>query len=617
MISKYLVCALIFLPLTIFPSVIAQTPSATPQTEAQRKAQKELEQKALGLLDDVIKDSESFKQAENRIRIRAAAAYVLWKYDEARARILFREAMAGLIDLLKEPTDDDPVDARKVLEGPKQLRGEMLQMLVQRDARLARELLRATRSPASQAGNGREKMEEYDRQMDLNLATQIASSDPKLAAEIAEESLSKGLTYQLPGLVTSIREKDPEAAARLASDIMTKLRTEKLDSSSEARNVAVSLLQIAMAATETDAKENPKKATPLLDQASLRELTEMVTTEALRAPNQNADMISSLQSMMPVVEKYAPARAGQLRQKIPQKTDEEDVEEEVEGLSAVELSKYNALVEKGSVDELLSAAPKAPEGMRDTLYNRAASKIMEDGDMERARQIINEKIQDPAQRKQMLAQLDQVSIAAAAEQGKVEQTRKMLATLRTNEERVMLLTQLASGAAAKGQKKIALQLLDEARGMLGQRAKNINQLGAQLMVARAYAQLDPSRSLAILEPIVDQLNELLGAATILGGFFVEELVRDDEIMLGPLSMFFSMASTDLLQQYIGDVNTLARADFERTKALVDRFQRDEIRTMMRLMLAQSILFPPSAKPSDSGLAITPMINVPDVEKNAP
>jgi hypothetical protein len=615
MIPKYLVCALIFL-LAIFPSVLAQTPTATPQTEAQRKAQKELEQKALGLLDDVIKDSESFKQAENRIRIRAAAAYVLWKYDEARARILFREAMASLIDLLKEPMDDDPAEARKMFEGPKQLRGEMLQMLAQRDARLARELLRATRLPASQAGSAGERMEDYDRQMDLNLAAQIASSDPKLAAEIAEESLSKGLTYQLPGLVTAIREKDPEAAARLASDIMTKLRTEKFESNREARNVAISLLQAATEAAEMDAKNSPKKATPLLDQTSLRELTEMITAEALRSPAQNADMISSLQSMMPVVEKYAPARASQLRQKVPQKTDE-DNEEEVEGLDTIESGKYGALVEKGSVDELLSAAPKAPYGMRDVLYQRAASKIMEDGDAERARQLINEKVQDPAQRKQILAQLDQVAAAAAAEQGKIEQTRKMLATLRTNEERVMLLAQLATGAAAKGQNKIALQLLDEARGMLGQRAKNINQLGAQLMIARAYVQLDPSRSLAILEPIVDQLNELLGAATVLGGFFVEELVRDDEIMLGPLSVFFNMASNDLLQQYIGDVNTLARADFDRTKALIDRFQRDEIRTMMRLMLAQSILFPPTLPSASGGVITTTMTGVPEVEKNVP
>jgi hypothetical protein len=163
----------------------------------------------------------------------------------------------------------------------------------------------------------------------------------------------------------------------------------------------------------------------------------------------------------------------------------------------------------------------------------------------------------------------------------------MLATLRTNEERVMMLAHLATGTAAKGEKKIALQLLEEARGMLPSRAKNFTQLGAQLAVARGFAPLDAARSLAILEPVVDQLNELLAAAVVLGSFITEELIRDDEIMMEPLTMI----SNELFVNYLGDVNALASADFERTKALADRFLRDEIRISARLLLAQSILAP--------------------------
>lgn len=609
MISKFWIRSLILL-LAISSSVFTQTPTATPQTEEQRKAQKELERKALNLLDDVLKDADTFKHAENRIRIRIGVAFLLWKYDEARARIIFRDAMASLIDLLKEQTVEDPAEAQKMLEGPRQLRSEMLQMLAQRDARMARELLRATRTPSGNAIGA----DNFDLQADLILATQVASSDPKLAAEIAVESLSNGLSFQLTNIVSAIRAKDPEVAAHLASDIMTKLRTEKLDSSREARYVAINLLQIATETPEADAKNTVKDTPPLLEQSALRELVEMVTAEALRSPAQNSDMVSTLQSIMPAVEKYAPARAVQLRQKVRQKTTDENVE--IEGVGMAEWGKYRALFEKGSTDELLSAAPKAPQEMRDALYQRAAAKMMEEGDAERARQLINEKVSDPAQRKQMLAQIDQLAAAAAAEQGKVEQTRKMLATLRTNEERVMLLTQLASGAAAKGEKKIALQLLEEARAMVSQRAKNINQLGAQLMVARVYAQLDPARSLTILEPIVDQLNELLGAATVLGGFFTEELVIDDEILLGPILQFFNLTSNDFLQQYMGDISALARADFDRTKSLVDKFQRDEIRTIMRLLLTQSILSPQPALPTGA-TATTLLTGAPVMEKDVP
>src|SRR4051812_17938384 len=67
MISKQLIrsLALVF---ALSSAVYAQKPAASPLTEEQRKAQQELEHKALVLLDDVVKEGDSFKQAENRIQ---------------------------------------------------------------------------------------------------------------------------------------------------------------------------------------------------------------------------------------------------------------------------------------------------------------------------------------------------------------------------------------------------------------------------------------------------------------------------------------------------------------------------------------------------------------------
>jgi hypothetical protein len=42
-------------------------------------------------------------------------------------------------------------------------------------------------------------------------------------------------------------------------------------------------------------------------------------------------------------------------------------------------------------------------------------------------------------------------------------------------------------------------------------------------------------------------------------------------------------------QHLRKLTSLARADFERTKTAVDGFQRDEIRLMGRLLIAQSVL----------------------------
>jgi hypothetical protein len=512
------------------------------------------------------------------------AADIIWDYDEARSRTLFKEAIAGLVELLnnQEVVEQPPV-RNMMVEGVKNLRREMLKMLAGHDARLAREFLRATRSSPSEQANASHVSPENDLQLEVSLATQIAATDPKQALEIGKESLSQGFSPELMNLIPALQQKDAASAAKLAGEIVIKLRGVNLDSNEEARHMALNLLRAAtQSPDETKAGATPALA--LLESPALRELTEMLAAEALRASS-DGGLLSELQAMMPVVEKYAPARAAQLRRKTEKKEASVEVIPTADAMQ--EWGKYHELTEKGTVDELLGAAAKAPEGMREMLYLEASTKAMKEGNPERARTLINENVKDPHQRQMLLEQLDQMAVVAAAEQGKIEQTRKMLATLRTNEERAMLLAQLAGGAALKGEKKIALQLLEEARGMIGAKAKNMNQLGAQLLVAHGYATLEPTRSLEILEPVVDQVNELLGAAIVLGGFFTEEFIRDDEVMLEPIAM----VSVEFFNKYAGDIAALARADFDRTRALVSKFERGEIRIMAQLLIAQSILSP--------------------------
>jgi len=590
MISKRLLTLLIFLLLSPATALAQENTAAPPRSAEDGAAEQELKQKALGLLEDVIKDSELFRHAENRIRVRAAAANVLWEHDPARARLLFKEAMAGLADLLDNQEADDGPRHTRMFEGPRQLRRELLQILAQRDPRLARELLRTTRA---QAAGGRVTRGDVlaDQPLELTLATQIAENDPNQAVEIAEESLSRGLSYELPGVLSALHEKNPAAASKLANQVVARLRTEKFAESDVAKNVAVSLLRLATQTPE-DGGGGPKNSPPVLDPQAMHELIEKLSAEALRPNTTSPELVGVLQEMMPAVEKYAPARAAQIKRKV-----EADAKVQVTSASTAEWTKYQSVMQKGSPDELVAAAATAPEGMRDMLYQRAASMVIEEGDAARARQFINEHIKDPNERKQFLAQLDEQAAYASAKQGNLEQARKMMAALKTNEERVMALAQLAEGAAGRGDKKLALALLEEAHELSSARARNAKQLLAQLAVARGYAMLDASRSLAILEPAVDQVNELLAAGVVLGSFFMEELVQDDEIRMEPLidisDSFFTL--------YVAYVHVLARADFERTRALADRFQRPEVRTIARLLVTQSVLMPgaPAAKPGGS------------------
>ena len=575
MISKHLLRPLLLM-------LVLAAPSLAQEATDGGAAQQELRQKALSLLEDVIKDSELFRHAENRIRVRAAAANALWDQDPARARLIFKEVMAGLADLLNNLDAGDEPSRPRMVEGPRQLRRELLGVLARRDPRLARELLRTTRSEEAGARVPRGDVL-ADRPLELSLAAQIAETDPGQALEIAEETLPGGLSYELSGLLNVLQSKDPATAARLASQIVVKLRTEKLAESDVARQVAVSVLRLA-AQTPADDGKGPKSAPPLLDAQAMSELIERLAAEALRPNSTSPELLGVLLELMPTVEKYAPARAAQLRRRTQGKEAAGEVAQVIPAVDS-DWNKYQPVLEKGTIDEILAAAADAPEGMRDMFYQHAARKVLEEGDAARARQIINEHVKEPSQRKHMLAELDEQATYLAARQGNLEQARKLIATLRTNEERVLALVQLAEGAAGKGDKKLALALLDEAQELTSGRAKNSKQLLSQVAVARAYGQLDAARALSILEPVVDQLNELLAAGVVLGAFFVEELVQDDEIMMEPLT---SIAG-EIANTYLGDLAALAHADFDRTRALADRFQRPEVRSIMRLLVAQSVL----------------------------
>lgn len=578
---------LLILSLAIISSTPAQLPATAqapeqvnaPATPEQQKAREELERKALALLDEIIGDAKVFKNPENRLIIKIAAADLLWPRNEARARALFKEAATNLSEVASIADDSDTPEL-PFMNTAAELRKTLVQALARHDPQWARDVLRSTRPPATPQV-ARVRRGDTELQLEQSLSAQIAANDPKQALELAEQTLSKGMTYELLNTVSLLMKKDREAAARLASKIVTKLQTENLSNNDMLMHTAVSFLRLVSRPAEMPRSKTDAAAatTPLLTQQELRDLSELIVSGALNS-SENSYAVLSLQPLLPEIEKYAPARVPQLRRKM-------EAAQKRAGRWGGMGAGIQEIMQSGSVETMLEEAPKAPEEMRNFIYHRAAMKALEEGQGDRAREIVNENISDPSMRKYLTQEIERQQMMRAAAEGKMEQTRQMLARLRTNEERVMVLTQLAMAASAKGEKKIALALLDEARSMVGLRARNFTQLGAQLQVARAYARLDAARGLSTLEPVIDQLNELIAAAALLGGFFSEQFVRDDEIQLGPLNSFIAMFAN----QYAGDLNALASEDFERTKAVADKFQRDEVRTLARLLIVQSILSP--------------------------
>jgi len=143
---------------------------------------------------------------------------------------------------------------------------------------------------------------------------------------------------------------------------------------------------------------------------------------------------------------------------------------------------------------------------------------------------------------------------------------------------------LASYPSTDAEKAAAPQLLAEAQALLGDRALNYVQLQARMEIAKAYEQLDVSNSVAIVESVIDQVNELSAAAFVLNGFDVQGYFRRGEFII------FSGNPLNMMAELCGKVlGSDARTDFDRARLASERFRQPEMRVIAMSQIAQSLL----------------------------
>jgi hypothetical protein len=451
--------------------------------------------------------------------------------------------------------------------------------------------------------------------------------------------LDKGqYSSMLAQTLAQLQAKDKTAAARLAEKLVTRLQPEILIANRDADSLALSLLQTGPRPADTQTSD-AKSATPATDnralvEASYRNLLESVIATALKAtPNtgggqgggggfgrgaqggigggaggggprgannprggavlaqsaqtqQQTDaqaeqrnargLLMGTQALLPQIDQYAPTRAQALRQKLTEFGVGDGTNNPRVGFYQV-----GSLMQQGTSDSLMNAATNAPPGLQTILYQQAALKAIDEGNVERARQIASEHPEADA-RGVVSQAIDTQAALRKVKANQLEDVRQTLARLPSDDDRVALLLQLAD-AAGKDDQKLALQFLEEARTLVTRRATNYQQLDNQLQVAHAYAALDPARSFEVLEGGINQLNELLPAAALLSGFEVN-IFKDGEMSLSGTSTLSTMVA-----RYGQELAFLAKNDFEHARATADRFQYPEARALARLAIVQGIL----------------------------
>ncbi len=579
--------------------LVGQSLAQSKQTVEPKKFEisAELKEKSIALLNNLARDAEQFYLAENRAGARILVANLLWEHDEKKARAIFQDAISDvglMIGEIPSNIEEQPDEMYQTLNPVKMLRTELLMTLAARDPKFALEALQLL-GGKNAAG---ENLFTEDQTLELGIAAKIAQKDPKQAYELAKKNLENGLEFGVFSALEDIYKKDTDLGVRLAKDIVGKIKEKKISSPydyvgnssnsnrvmtnvsssaiSEGSTINVWQVQMFLDAVKRLNRQGAKdKKVPVLSDGDIKELVEMLVQKYLNQPYLSPYEVARI---MPEIAKYFPASAQAIRRKLANGGTELENQMRTQSIQ-------DEIADKTS-DEILQLAEKKPVDERDDFYRQAAEKAFNDGEITKAKQLYG-KIKKKPEYDYFDDRIEAELPLALAKSGDLRATREMLAKLKTVEERIEVLTNLAVSVAAKGDKKAAATLTEEARSMYSGRMKQRKNLDSILQLGYAYSTIEPAQSFALIEANLSFINDVIAAGILLDEFNEMGSVKSDEVRLEVVRA----ESYRNLKNGVVLIRNLATSDFERTANLVDRFSRPEARFFVRLRIAEAMLDP--------------------------
>jgi hypothetical protein len=569
-----LLALIVSLACTISHAQIVQGPIVTqmPQpadSASPPKVDPETEKKALDLVQTLSEQVVNLHASANRIRAESQVADLLWVRDEKRARTLFTAAVTQLASQISELDYSDP-EVYNEMQRILQSRQDLVLRIAPHDADLAINALQLTRMQGDNRSRyGGNWTANNEANLEMMLANVIAAKDPAAALKLARTSLSRGVSWNVIAFLPTLYQKDAASAQTLYKEIVARIKDDNVTRNAELANNAWNLLV---------SFEPPKADEDTYRDLLTSMLNYIVTSNRQTAQGMNVaqNMYYQIERVMPLVDKYAPARAAELREW------SQGVERTLDP-SAKMYQEMRRISEKGTVDDMLALASKYPPEFQNMLYQNAAWKAVSSGDTARAKEIAD-KIPDPVQRRQVTDQIDNQAARAAEGDNKVVEAHRLAEKANTLNRKLDILLQTVNTMVnAGGDKKAALDLLNEAKAVVASTPQSAAELTAQLRLAQAYMRLDTDQAFAILQPVVVRLNELVAAAVVLDGIDFHYL-KDGEWVMPGVNNLGNMVG--MLDQMLAG---LGRIDFDRARTLADQIGRPEMRVLMEIDLVQTTL----------------------------
>jgi hypothetical protein len=210
--------------------------------------------------------------------------------------------------------------------------------------------------------------------------------------------------------------------------------------------------------------------------------------------------------------------------------------------------------------------------MRDQLYQQVANNAAAKGELNKAREILTTHFGDNFQRKQLLRGLDQQVAYHSMSKGNVEEALRVIRSMPSAKMRSSMVAQIVAQLGDNLTKSAALSLLEEAHSILNPstRARDAEEMAAFMALGKAFVKYDSNRATEIIQPLIDQFNELESAARTLRTF--GELEANDGLFLAADDTGSGMVL--VIPDVLGE---FAATNFDLARSLADRVNPVDVR----------------------------------------
>jgi hypothetical protein len=351
----------------------------------------------------------------------------------------------------------------------------------------------------------------------LRAAAMLAPANPVLAADLARQSLSHGVPFELSGLLGTLSQSNRPLADELALDaVRSAART--AETPIDLWGVAPYIFPSLGGAVALDGTQNEPRGGADLSRAFLDvafSVTSRFASETFVgsvAPGAAAAAVDPLSAqeiagsyalasqLAPMFDRYAPERAGAFRAALGQLE---------RALPIDYVNRYNARPRDESPEALVERGDaETDQQTKATYYMRAAFLASSRGDYPLAKSILA-KIEDERLRESLMTPLASQAAFTAIDKRRYDEARRIALDVPSLETRASVYTRLASAALRDNDRQRAVEALDDAERLLGKAdvVATSDKASALVTVANAYARVDVVRGFEVMRTAVDAVNK--------------------------------------------------------------------------------------------------------------